>query len=168
MANQDLWGSELKFQVITPTYAARVAKFDEQSFARASWGLAVWEQELRRSNATYLGLIAPAVGISALGTVLAVGGVSHGIEAEISTIAVDKSMRRKGVGSALLRELLQIAKKQGAEEVFLEVRAKDGGAQALYEGFGFIRVGERKNYYPDDDAFVYRLDLLAWTDKCFD
>jgi ribosomal-protein-alanine N-acetyltransferase len=44
--------------------------------------------------------------------------------------------------------------------VFLEVAAKNMAARGLYEGLGFVRVGERRAYYGDGgDAVVLRLGL---------
>ena len=49
-------------------------------------------------------------------------------------------------------------------DVFLEVRADNPVAQALYASEGFAEVGRRPRYYqPDDvDAIVMQLDLRAW------
>jgi len=50
---------------------------------------------------------------------------------------------------------------RGARQVFLEVRADNPVATALYDSAGFAAVGRRPHYYqPDDvDAVVMRLDL---------
>jgi ribosomal protein S18 acetylase RimI-like enzyme len=53
------------------------------------------------------------------------------------------------------------ARKRGAREVFLEVRADNPGAQTLYRSLGFEQIGVRPRYYqPDDvDAIVMRLTV---------
>ena len=50
------------------------------------------------------------------------------------------------------------------QDVFLEVRADNPVAQALYASEGFFEVGRRPRYYqPDDvDAVVMKLDLAGW------
>ena len=66
-----------------------------------------------------------------------------------------------GIGSALLSGLLDEAARRGAKSVFLEVRADNPPAQAMYERFGFERIGVRRRYYDDGtDAYtmVRRLD----------
>ena len=66
-----------------------------------------------------------------------------------------------GIGSALLSGLLDEAARRGAKSVFLEVRADNPPAQAMYERFGFKRIGVRRRYYDDGtDAYtmVRRLD----------
>ncbi len=75
-------------------------------------------------------------------------------EAEIVTIAVDRSARRRGAGCALVEAALV-----GAARAHLEVRADNAAARALYEGLGFTEVGRRVRYYADGaDAL-----LMAWS-----
>lgn len=84
-------------------------------------------------------------------------------DADVLTIAVAAGLRRRGVGRALLTHLLDAATRRGARRVFLEVRADNPVAQALYASEGFQPVGRRPHYYqPDDvDALVMRLDLRS-------
>jgi ribosomal-protein-alanine acetyltransferase len=84
-------------------------------------------------------------------------------DADVLTIAVDAGVRGRGIGRALLAHLLDAAARRGARRVFLEVRADNPVAQALYVSEGFEPIGRRPHYYqPDDvDAVVMRLDLAA-------
>ena len=85
-----------------------------------------------------------------------------GDECDIANIAVDARYRRSGIGTALLGAMFARAREEGAEAMYLEVRSRNGGAIALYEKFGFERVGERRAYYtkPADDALVMRADVV--------
>lgn len=66
-----------------------------------------------------------------------------------------------GYGTALLNEIIKVAKKTSLEILTLEVNAKNLSALTLYEKFGFERVGIRKNYYQmKDDAIIMNLKLL--------
>lgn len=81
----------------------------------------------------------------------ALGRVVAG-EAEVLRVAVHPAHRRQGLGRALLRALHAAC---AAEEVFLEVRAGNTAAIALYEAEGYARVGRRPGYYADgEDAVV--------------
>ena len=85
-------------------------------------------------------------------------------EAEILSIGVPPRHRRKGVGSALLRGVVETARGMGAATVFLEVAADNAPAAALYRGFGFRQVGLRRNYYRRSqgrrvDARILALDI---------
>ena len=80
-------------------------------------------------------------------------------EWEIENIAVAGPARRRGLGTRLLRELLDRARGRGADAVFLEVRESNRAARALYEKWAFRESGRRPRYYkdPEEDAILYRL-----------
>jgi [ribosomal protein S18]-alanine N-acetyltransferase len=73
-------------------------------------------------------------------------------EAEILTVAVNPSVRGKGVGRALVAENLRQAERAGARAMFLEVEEGNGPAIALYTRLGFATVGERPGYYRRKDG----------------
>jgi ribosomal-protein-alanine N-acetyltransferase len=73
-------------------------------------------------------------------------------EAEILTVAVDSAWRGKGVGRALLSEILRQAAYAGARSMFLEVEEGNAAALALYRRLGFARIGERPGYYRRRDG----------------
>ncbi|HEY1181995.1 MAG TPA: ribosomal protein S18-alanine N-acetyltransferase [Rhodocyclaceae bacterium] len=72
-------------------------------------------------------------------------------EAELLNITVAPEVRRHGVGRELLAHVLDAARTQGAERIFLEVRASNLPARALYRRSGFAEVGLRKGYYASTD-----------------
>jgi ribosomal-protein-alanine N-acetyltransferase len=82
-------------------------------------------------------------------------------EAELATLAVAPEQRGRGIGGELLDRLLRAALDMGVRSVFLEVRASNEGAIALYRVRGFRHVGVRRQYYdrPPEDALVLRLRL---------
>lgn len=88
-------------------------------------------------------------------------------EAQVLNVSVVPDARRAGLGRALLRRLLDLAAQRGAEQIFLEVRAGNAAAQALYAKEGFQPVARRQGYYPAaapadrEDALVMRLGLAA-------
>jgi len=77
-------------------------------------------------------------------------------EAELINIAVDQTVRRQGVGRALLTALLEEASAHGVTTVHLEVRASNAPALTLYEALGFRPIGRRRGYYqnPCEDAIL--------------
>jgi ribosomal-protein-alanine N-acetyltransferase len=86
------------------------------------------------------------------------GLAAAGDQADVQTIAVAAARQRAGIGSAMLRELLAEAGRRGATAIFLEVRADNPAAQAMYERFGFERIGVRREYYDDGtDAIMMAL-----------
>jgi len=79
-------------------------------------------------------------------------------QGDIQTLAVSPEHRRGGLGRTLLRALLAEASARGATEVFLEVRADNEAALALYGAEGFEAIDRRVGYYQPDgvDAIVMR------------
>ncbi|MBQ8382653.1 MAG: ribosomal protein S18-alanine N-acetyltransferase [Clostridia bacterium] len=77
-------------------------------------------------------------------------------EGEIADICVAPEARGTGVGSLLMRTLMEHS---DCTQFYLEVRASNLPAQKLYEKLGFQRIGLRKGYYdrPREDAV-----LMAW------
>lgn len=84
-------------------------------------------------------------------------------EFNIDNIAVKESHRQKGIGSMLLAQAVDEARRHGAFTAFLEVRASNDDALSLYQKAGFSVVGRRFGYYnnPSEDAVMMSLDLLA-------
>jgi ribosomal-protein-alanine N-acetyltransferase len=80
-------------------------------------------------------------------------------EWEIENIAVAGPARRRGLGTRLLGEFLDLAHGRGAQAIFLELRESNVGARALYEKWAFVEAGRRSRYYrdPEEDAVVYHL-----------
>lgn len=85
-----------------------------------------------------------------------------GEEWEIENIAIAGPARRRGLGTRLLGELLDLARARSAQAVFLEVRESNQAARALYEKWSFLESGRRPQYYkdPEEDAILYRLGFI--------
>ncbi len=78
-------------------------------------------------------------------------------EAHILNVTIRSGLRRLGLGTWLMHEVLSMMEKNMVADVFLEVRRSNGAAIALYKKLGFKETFERKNYYGDEDAMVLRL-----------
>lgn len=86
-------------------------------------------------------------------------------EAELLTIGVALAHQRKGLGSLMLAELLRLAAEKQLSRVFLEVRASNRAAIALYLRAGFAQIGLRRGYYRNaagsEDALVMACDNFS-------
>ena len=82
-------------------------------------------------------------------------------ETWLNNIAVGAAYRRRGVGRMLMDDLIARARAGGAKSVFLEVAVDNVPAQRLYDSYGFVGLGVRRNYYQHTgtDAAVMRMDL---------
>ena len=77
-------------------------------------------------------------------------------EANITNVATLPEMRRKGIGKAVLSNLIDICREKDFLLITLEVRRSNQSAISLYKSLGFEIEGERKKYYSDngEDAFI--------------
>lgn len=83
-------------------------------------------------------------------------------EAELLNIGVAAGQQRKGLGRAMLLEMLDMAREKNMFRVFLEVRPSNVAAIALYRSAGFREIGLRRDYYQNasgsEDALVMACD----------
>jgi [ribosomal protein S18]-alanine N-acetyltransferase len=96
-----------------------------------------------------------------LGYFVAMKGVD---EVHLLNITVAPAHQGQGWGRVMLEALALWAKGQGAQWLWLEVRASNARALRIYDHHGYRRVGERKGYYPArhghrEDAVVMSLKL---------
>lgn len=87
-------------------------------------------------------------------------------EAHITTLAIRNAYRRRGIGEWLLIQIIEMAVQLNANVATLEVRISNKQAQALYEKYGFQKVGIRKAYYTDngEDAVLMTTDSFTSSD----
>jgi [ribosomal protein S18]-alanine N-acetyltransferase len=83
-------------------------------------------------------------------------------EVHILNVAVAHDHQRRGIARALMMELVCVAAAHGMCDMFLEVRASNAAAQALYRAFGFQGISNRKRYYSDgEDALIMQAVIAA-------
>ena len=95
------------------------------------------------------------------GEIIGYGGITIAADsADIDNVAVTEIYRRGGVGTAIMAELLKVARENGVKKVFLEVRVSNYVAMGLYLKSGFKGVYARTRYYPDgEDCLVMVKEL---------
>ncbi len=134
---------------------ATLASLEAELFEADAWTEATWWAELaQRPRRDYV--IAVDGGDD---RIIGYAGLDHGgSTADVMTIAVRPAYRGRGVGDALLGELVRRAGARGAEALLLEVRADNVSAQTLYARHGFEQIAVRRRYYQpgDIDAIVMR------------
>lgn len=137
-----------------------IMELERASFPSDAWSEAMMQAEVASAHGGYL-VDVETGRVVGYGGVRAVRGSS---DADIQTIAMAEVWRGRGRGRTLLRALADLARERGARELFLEVRADNPAAEALYVSEGFVEISRRPRYYqPDDvDAIVMALDLVAW------
>lgn len=128
-------------------HLAEIMVVEEDLFGPEAWTEGMLRSELADADSRhYVIAVADAHGAQIVGYA---GLVTYDVEAHVLTLGVLPAWRRRGVGAALLGNLLEAA---GARRVLLEVRADNADAQRLYSCHGFHPIGRRSGYYQPSGA----------------
>ena len=132
----------MKIEQMTVSHLDGVCRIENVCFSHP-WSRQSIESELQNENSLFFAA-------TENGEVIGYIGMNFVIdEGYIYNVAVDERYRGRGVGSALIRTLVTHCQKENFAFLTLEVRESNTAARSLYSHFGFIKVGERKNYYSD-------------------
>jgi ribosomal-protein-alanine N-acetyltransferase len=121
------------------------------------WTQSLFEQAVASTKKTSV--------IEEQGEILGFSIVSYVVgEAELLNICIAKNQQGKKLGNTLLEHVIAQAKQSENHELYLEVRAGNTVALALYEKHDFNEIGCRKDYYPmkggREDAILMARSLL--------
>jgi ribosomal-protein-alanine N-acetyltransferase len=135
----------------------------EESSGLSRWGWAAYYAELQGNN-RHLMLVARVAGEHKRGRSKLAGYIVARMGADelhINNVAVREPYRRLGIGRALLDRILTQGKRSEVPCAFLELRAGNTAALALYEDCGFRVTARRSKYYsePVEDALVMIVQL---------
>ncbi|RYY70785.1 MAG: ribosomal-protein-alanine N-acetyltransferase, partial [Comamonadaceae bacterium] len=131
---------EAQFEPLTEARLDEVVAVEAQSYEHP-WTRGNFVDSLRSG---YQAQLLGADGV-VIGYFVAMLGVD---EVHLLNITVAPAFQGQGWGRVLLDALALWARGQGAQWLWLEVRASNSRAQRIYEHHGYRRVGERKGYYP--------------------
>jgi len=123
----------------------------EQQVFPSPWSIGLYLSELAQP-ATRAYHVAIASGdVLGYGGMMLVAGEAH-----VTTLAVAPGAQHRGIGRHLMLVLAKEARERACQHLTLEVRVKNTSAQGLYQEFGLVPAGIRKNYYSEvnEDALV--------------
>ncbi len=142
-----------------------VSALDGALFRAQAWSLATFWSELAGVDETRHYIVVEQVEqVEQVGGARLVGYggllLSAG-SADVATLGVAPEARRRGLGRALLQELLGHAALRGVAQVMLEVAVGNAPAIALYRRAGFEVISRRRGYYQPsgEDALIMRARL---------
>ena len=112
------------------------------------WNYNVLKEELENKNSKYLvaKIDNEIIGFAGIKVILD--------EADIMNIVTKKSFRNNGLGSLLLKNLIELSKNLNISSISLEVDETNIVAINLYKKFDFKEIGNRKNYYKNNNAIL--------------
>ena len=132
----------------------RISEIELECFPQEHWTYKMLASSFE--SETFKGVLAEDGG-----EIIGYGGITIAADsADIDNVAVTEIYRRGGVGTAIMAELLKVARENGVKKVFLEVRVSNYVAMGLYLKSGFKGVYARTRYYPDgEDCLVMVKEL---------
>ena len=147
---------EVRLEPLTLHWLEQVLEVERQAY-EFPWTRGNFTDSLASGYAVQL----LCAGEQLLGYYVAMRGVE---ETHLLNLTVAPAFHRQGWARVLLDALAIWSRAQGAHWLWLEVRASNAPARALYQNYGFHRVGERPRYYPASDgaregAIVMSLEL---------
>ena len=136
--------------------APRCAELEKQLFPGESpWPEKVFTEAMGLPHAFYFG-VEDASGLLVGYAGIAMMGPAADPEFEIHTIGTDPAFQRRGIARMMMDNICHIADLRQAP-VFLEVRVGNDPAVRLYEKYGFVHLGVRRNYYQPSGADAYTM-----------
>jgi [ribosomal protein S18]-alanine N-acetyltransferase len=144
--------------VLRPAGAADLellVALEARCFPGAAWSPGAVAAQLQREDgvACLLSRAGAPLGYAA--------GWSAGGVGELLRVGVRPDARQQGHGERLLRAWEQAAAARGCAEAWLELRADNAPALALYRRAGWVETGRRARYYRDGEAAVLMARALG-------
>lgn len=140
---------------ISSSYINQLVDLENECFS-TPWSFQSFDESFNNPN--YIFFAAKDTNNNIIGYI----GLYHILkQGYITNIAVSKKHRGIGVGSELLKTLIDHSVKNHFLFLSLEVRKSNLPAINLYKKFDFLNMGIRKNFYqdPQEDALIFNLNL---------
>ena len=151
--------AELKYRAMNNFDLGAVLEIEKELFPDP-WNLAQFKEELAgvpKTRSYFVAELAATQKVVGFAGLFCPGG---GADADIQTISVSAQYQGNGIGQGLLDLLINAAIERNAPAVFLEVRAENEQARALYAKNGFTQISVRKNYYQNPQPHNKRSDAI--------
>ena len=148
---------------MTASWLSEVARMEHSAY-KHPWTMGNFNDSLNAGYMAQLLTAGVAPNATLLGYFVAMKGVD---ETHLLNLTVAPAYQRQGWARVMLDALALWSRGQNAQWLWLEVRASNAHAKAVYLHCGFQEVGLRKGYYPAggsllsprEDAIVMSLKL---------
>ncbi len=126
-----------------------VSRLEEETFSMP-WSREAFLEMITKEDAAYYVAESDGEIVGGCGVLMAAG------EGNITNVAVAEKMRNQGIGTKMVRYLMEKGTQSGLSAYTLEVRVSNAAAIHVYEKLGFCSEGIRPNFYekPVEDAMI--------------
>lgn len=136
-----------------------VVAMEREIYRTDAWSVGQFKEELANVPKNRLYIVA----VNEKTEIVGYAGVFSpdlSLDADVLTLTVAPAFRRRGIGRAMLRDLIEWAQERRAPAIYLEVREGNEEASPLYLSEGFEEISRRSNYYSlGVNAVVMKKDL---------
>jgi [ribosomal protein S18]-alanine N-acetyltransferase len=153
----ELRGDDITIVPMTPAHVDALMPYERDMFGTEAWSERSYRDEIADARNRYYVAVEGSDGeLLGWAGVLVVAGT-----ADVLTVGVVPSARRRGLARQMLAALYAEAARRGATEIFLDVRVDNQTAISLYRNEGFAELGRRRGYYDGGrvDSLVMRRAL---------
>lgn len=139
----------ITYRAMTPEDVPFISRLEEETFSMP-WSPESFLQMITKEDTRYYVAEEDGRLLGGCGLWMIAG------EGNITNVAVAPEARRRGVGTGLLKRLLEEGNREGVTAYTLEVRVSNEAAIHMYEKLGFVSEGIRPGFYekPTEDAMI--------------
>lgn len=126
-----------------------ISRLEEETFSMP-WSREAFLEMITKDDAAYYVAELDGRVVGGCGVLMIAG------EGNITNVVVAGEARNKGIGTKMLRYLMEEGERNGLGAFTLEVRVSNAAAIHVYEKLGFLSEGIRPNFYekPAEDAVI--------------
>lgn len=126
-----------------------ISRLEREAFSMP-WSEEDFEGMIRSENARYYVAEKDGVILGGCGLYIVLE------EASITNVVIRREARNQGVGTELMRHMMEMCGRDGVKAFTLEVRVSNKAAIHMYEKVGFVSEGIRPGFYekPAEDAMI--------------
>lgn len=141
---------EAQLEPMTASWLSEVARVEHSAY-KHPWTMGNFSDSLHSGYMAQLLTAGTAPSANLIGYFVAMKGVD---ETHLLNLTVAPAYQRQGWARVMLDALAVWSRSQNAQWLWLEVRASNAHAKAVYLHCGFREVGLRKGYYPAGGALL--------------
>ena len=152
--SRNVWATRARFAAMRVEHLGEVQAVERLAHPVGAWDVAAFTHAIHQGHECRMAWC----GERAVGH--AVMAAAEG-QAHLLNLCVRPAAQRRGHGTALVRHMIECARRRGATSLTLEVRPSNIRAGRLYHTLGFREIGRRKNFYrlPKEAARLLELRL---------
>ena len=138
------------YRRMTPEDVPFISKLEEETFSMP-WSADSFLEMINKDDARYYVAEMDGRLLGGCGLLMIAG------EGNITNVVISPEARNQGIGTGMLKHLMDEGNREGITAYTLEVRVSNAAAIHVYEKLGFVSEGVRPGFYekPTEDAMIF-------------